>query len=98
MKIDNYDSEKSSKDIKRKLVDFISEDYRMLICGPSGCGKTNVLMHILQKPRTTFRCTRQKMKRSRVLSKGGIERLRTECGKGSQNRATHNISRFYLKY
>ena len=50
MKIDNYDSEKSSKDIKRKLVDFISEDYRMLICGPSGCGKTNVLMHILQKP------------------------------------------------
>ena len=50
MKIDNYDSEKSSKDIKRKLVDFISEDYRMLICGPSGCGKTKVLMHILQKP------------------------------------------------
>ena len=49
MKIPNYDTHKSS--IKeRKLCDFSSEDYIMLILGKSGCGKNNLLMHILRKP------------------------------------------------
>ena len=50
MKIRNYDSNKKTKNSKRKYTDFLDEDYRMLICGPSGCGKTNVLMCILRTP------------------------------------------------
>ena len=49
MKIPNYDSKSSSEHV-RKLCDFISEDYRMLIAGASHCGKTNLLMFILRKP------------------------------------------------
>lgn len=54
MKIKNYDSNKKVSNTKRKLTDFLDEDYRMLICGPSGCGKTNVLMCILQTPLVVF--------------------------------------------
>lgn len=48
MRIPNYDSYK--KQPKRRLNNFINEDYRMLICGRSGCGKTNTLIHMLRKP------------------------------------------------
>ena len=48
MKIPNYDNLKNKR-TERKLNDFLSEDYRMLICGQSNCGKTNLLMHLLRK-------------------------------------------------
>ena len=48
MKIPNYDSGKTKP--KRRLNNFLDEDYRMLVCGKSGCGKTNTLVHMLRKP------------------------------------------------
>ncbi|XP_022800782.1 ras-related protein Rab-5B-like [Stylophora pistillata] len=49
MKIPNY--EKNKKDNKRALNEFLSEEYRMLLCGQNGCGKTNVVMKfMLRKP------------------------------------------------
>ena len=52
MKIINYDTKK--KPDKRKMVDFLDEDYRMLICGQSNCGKTNILMHMIRMPMLYF--------------------------------------------
>ena len=52
MKIPNYDKQK--KPNKRKMVDFLDEDYRMLICGQSNCGKTNTLMHMIRMPMVYF--------------------------------------------
>ena len=49
MKIPNYDSSHKETN-KRSLNDFLTEDYRMLICGQSNCGKTNLLIHLLRKP------------------------------------------------
>ena len=48
MKIPNYD--KKLKQSKRKLNDFLDEDFRMLIAGPTRCGKTNTLIRILREP------------------------------------------------
>ena len=36
------------------MVDFLDEDYRMLICGQSNCGKTNTLMHMIRMPMVYF--------------------------------------------
>ena len=47
MKIPNYDCQTKKK---RKLNDFLDEDYRMLVCGQSKCGKTNTVIHMLRKP------------------------------------------------
>ena len=52
MKIPNYD--KQQKPNKRKMVDFLDEDYRMLTCGQSNCGKTNTLMHMIRIPMVYF--------------------------------------------
>ena len=49
MKIPNYDSNKKESK-KRRLNDFINEEYQMLICGQSGCGKTDAVMYMLRKP------------------------------------------------
>ena len=35
-------------------VDFLDEEYRMLIAGPSGSGKTNTLMYMLRKPLVVY--------------------------------------------
>ena len=37
---------------KRRVpgVDYLDEDYRMLIAGPSGVGKTNTLCYMLRAP------------------------------------------------
>jgi len=49
MKIPNYDIiQKESS--KRRLNDFLDEDFRILIAGQTRCGKTNTLMHILRTP------------------------------------------------
>ena len=48
MKTPNYD--KRHKESKRKLDDFLAEDFRMLITGQTRCGKTNTLTHILREP------------------------------------------------
>lgn len=47
MKIPNYD--KKHKESKRKLNDFLDEDFRMLITGQTRCGKTNTLRQILRE-------------------------------------------------
>ena len=44
-----YDTHVNEKS-KRRLNDFLDEDYAMLIAGPSRCGKTNTLMNMLRKP------------------------------------------------
>ena len=49
MRIPNYDT-KIDKVPKRRLNDFLDEDFRMLLCGASGTGKTNLLTHMLRKP------------------------------------------------
>lgn len=48
MKIPNYD--KKHKESKRKLNDFLDEDFRMLITGQTRCGKRNTLRQILREP------------------------------------------------
>ena len=35
---------------REKPLQFLDEDFRLLISGQSGCGKTNTVMHILRKP------------------------------------------------
>ena len=52
MKIPNYDKTKNNihSNSKRKLNDFLDEDFRMLITGKSNCGKTNTLMDMLRTP------------------------------------------------
>ena len=35
---------------KRRLNDFLDEDYRMLVAGESGSGKTNTVMNMLRVP------------------------------------------------
>ncbi|PFX11591.1 putative uncharacterized transposon-derived protein F54H12.3 [Stylophora pistillata] len=48
----NFTTHRSNENRKRRVpgVDFLDEEYRMLIAGPSGSGKTNILMNILRKP------------------------------------------------
>ena len=43
---DTHENEKS----KRRLNDFLDEDYRMLVAGESGSGKTNTVMNMLRVP------------------------------------------------
>lgn len=50
MKIPNYDPPQSGSEKKRRLNDFLDEEYRMLVAGSSGCGKTNTVMHMLRWP------------------------------------------------
>jgi len=57
MKIPNYDKTKNDNthsNNKRKLNDFLDEDFRMLIASQSNCGKTNTLMHMLRTPLTYY--------------------------------------------
>ena len=49
MKIPNYDTNQKESS-KRRLNDFLDEDFRMLIAGQTRRGKTNTLMHILRTP------------------------------------------------
>ena len=49
MKIPNYDTNKNGKQ-KKRLNNFLVDDYRMFITGQSKCGKTNTLMHMLRTP------------------------------------------------
>ena len=49
MKIPNYDTNKNGKQ-KKRLNNFLDEDYRMFITGQSKCGKTDTLMHMLRTP------------------------------------------------
>ena len=49
VKIPNYDTHVNEKP-KRKLNDFLDEEYRMLVVGASGSGKTNTVMHMLRAP------------------------------------------------
>ena len=49
MKIPNYDTNQKGPP-RRRLNDFLDEDFRMLIAGQTRCGKTNTLMHILRTP------------------------------------------------
>ena len=47
--IPNLDTHVNEKP-KRRLNDYLDEDYRMLVTGASGSGKTNTLMYMLRKP------------------------------------------------
>ncbi|DAC81736.1 TPA_asm: FtsK [Stylophora coral adintovirus] len=49
-------TESSNGKRKRKApgVDYLDEEYRMLICGPSGSGKTNTLMYMLREPLVVY--------------------------------------------
>lgn len=49
MKIPNYDTNKNGKQ-KKRLNNFLDEDYRMFMTGQGKCGKTNTLMHMLRTP------------------------------------------------
>ena len=49
VKIPNYDTHVNEKP-KRRLNDFLDEEYRMLVAGASGSGKTNTVMHMLRAP------------------------------------------------
>ena len=49
MKIPNYDVNVNEKP-KRRLNNFLDEEYRMLVAGASGSGKTNTIMHMLRQP------------------------------------------------
>ena len=52
VKIPKLTAEGSNVNRKRRVpgVDFLDEEYRMLIAGPSGSGKTNTLMYMLREP------------------------------------------------
>ena len=52
VKIPKLNTHSSSVTRKRRVsgVDFLDEEYRMLIAGPSGSGKTNTLMYMLREP------------------------------------------------
>lgn len=47
MKKPNYDISRKAIS-KRKLNNFLDEDYRMLLTGQGKCRKTNTLVHILR--------------------------------------------------
>ena len=47
--IPNYDTGISEKP-KRRLNNFLNEEYRMLVAGASGSGKTNTVVHMLREP------------------------------------------------
>ena len=47
--IPNYDRGVTEKP-KRRLNNFLNEEYRMLVAGASGSGKTNTIMHMLREP------------------------------------------------
>ena len=49
VKIPNYDTHVNERP-KRRLNDFLDEEYRMLVAGASGSGKTNTVMHMLRAP------------------------------------------------
>ena len=49
VKLPNYDTHTNEKS-KRRLNDFLDEEYRMLVAGASGSGKTNTVMHMLRAP------------------------------------------------
>ena len=49
VKLRNYDTRVNEKP-KRRLNDFLDEDYAMLVAGPSRCGKTNTVMNLLREP------------------------------------------------
>ena len=49
VKIPNYDTHVNEKP-KKRLNDFLDEEYRMLVAGASGSGKTNTVMHMLRAP------------------------------------------------
>lgn len=53
MKIPNYDNNKK-ENTKRRLNDFLDEEYRLLVCRQSNCGKTNTVIHMLRKPLVYF--------------------------------------------
>ncbi len=53
MKIPNLDSKKTTKP-SRKLVEFISEDFQLIMAGKTHSGKTNLLMFMLLKPIVYF--------------------------------------------
>ncbi|PFX12015.1 Cuticle collagen sqt-1 [Stylophora pistillata] len=52
--IPNYDVKGSHRNRKRRLNDFLDEEYRMLIAGGSGSRKTNTLMHMLRLPLVVY--------------------------------------------
>ena len=47
--IPNLDTHSNEKP-KKRLNDYLDEDYRMLVTGASGSGKTNTVMYMLRKP------------------------------------------------
>ena len=59
MKIPNYD--KKHKESKRKLNDFLDEDFRMIITDQTRCCKTNTLMQILREPLVYYDKNQEKM-------------------------------------
>ena len=56
VKIPKLNTHSSSATRKRRVlgVDFLDEEYRMLIAGPSGSGKTNTLMYMLREPLVVY--------------------------------------------
>ena len=50
VKIPSFDTHATREKPKRRLNDFLDEDYAMLVAGPSRCGKTNTLMYMLREP------------------------------------------------
>ena len=56
VKIPKLTTHSSNANRKRKVpgVDFLDEEYRMLIAGPSGSGKTNTLMFMLREPLVVY--------------------------------------------
>lgn len=54
--IPKLNTHSSSVTRKRRVpgVDFLDEEYRMLIAGPSGSGKTNTLMFMLREPLVVY--------------------------------------------
>lgn len=56
VKIPKLTTHSSNTTRKRRVpgVDFLDEEYRMLIAGPSGSGKTNTLMYMLREPLVVY--------------------------------------------
>ena len=48
--VDFFATHAARENPKRRLNDFLDEDYRMLVAGESGCGKTNTVMNMLRVP------------------------------------------------
>ena len=47
--IPNLDTHVNEKP-KKRLNDYLDEEYQMLVCGRTGSGKTNTVMYMLRKP------------------------------------------------